>query len=73
MLQMSTVGIQFDFDLTEFFEYGDGKRRVRRPRTRKEQFSSPAVVRAMEEADRLGAELRAWRKSRLGKKVSNPK
>jgi hypothetical protein len=73
MLQMSNVSIQFDFDLTDFFEYGDGKKRAIKPRTREQQFQSPAVVRAMKEADRLGAELREWRESRKGKKVSNPK
>jgi hypothetical protein len=70
---MSNVGIQFDLDLTEFFEYGDGRKRVRRPRTREQQFTSPAVIRAMKEADRLGEELRQWRESRKGKKVSDPK
>ena len=35
-----------------------------------EQFESPIVARHMAEIARLGEELRQWRKSRLGKRVS---
>ena len=56
----------------DFFDYSDGKKKALKPRTREEQFSSPAVIRAMKEADRLGEELRRWRESRKGKKVTYP-
>lgn len=59
--------------LASFFPYPDGKKKALRPKTREEQFASPAVIRAMKEADRLGEELRKWRESRKGQKVSSPK
>ena len=36
-----------------------------------ERFDSPIVARHMVEIARLGEELRQWRKSRLGKKVTH--
>ena len=58
---------------TDFFNYSDGKKKALKPKTREEQFSSPAVIRAMKEADRLGEELRKWRESRKGQQVSRPR
>lgn len=58
---------------TNFFQYPDGKKKALKPKTREEQFSSPIVIAAMKEADRLGEELRRWRESRKGQRVSRPR
>ena len=43
----------------------------RQPRTRDQMFSSPIVVAAMKEVDRMNEELRQWRERRKGKRIEH--